>query len=89
MGAKETEAKTILEKRLKSVENLNFDNTVQVDSYLESTTPTFVQLAIGTLQTTLGMDLKPSGIEVGIVSRDSPKCAFCLALVSPGSGSAQ
>merc|ERR1712070_823367 len=58
VGAKETEAKTILEKRLKSTEALTFDNTVQ--------------LALGSLQTTLGMDLKPSGVEVGVVTKDNP-----------------
>merc|ERR1711935_457568 len=59
VGAKETEAKTILEKRLKSTEALTFDNTVQ--------------LALGSLQTTLGMDLKPSGVEVGIVTKANPR----------------
>eukprot|EP00657_Telonema_sp_P-1_P004397 TRINITY_DN20166_c0_g1_i1.p1 TRINITY_DN20166_c0_g1~~TRINITY_DN20166_c0_g1_i1.p1 ORF type:complete len:130 (-),score=28.95 TRINITY_DN20166_c0_g1_i1:114-503(-) len=59
VGAKETEAKTILEKRLKSIGELTFENTVQ--------------LALGTLQTTLGMDLKPAGVEVGVVTRDNPK----------------
>merc|ERR1711934_183523 len=59
VGAKETEAKTILEKRLKNTEALTYDNTVQ--------------LAIGTLQTTLGMDLKPEGLEVGVVTTDNPK----------------
>jgi len=58
VGAKETEAKTILEKRLKSVGELTFDATVQ--------------LAIGTLQTTLGMDLKPESLEVGIVTAQDP-----------------
>merc|ERR1711865_512093 len=59
VGAKETEAKTVLEKRLKSVGELTHDNTIQ--------------LAIGTLQTTLGMDLKPSGVEVGIVTKANPR----------------
>merc|ERR1712167_374531 len=59
VGAKETEAKTILEKRLKSIDELTHDNTVQ--------------LALGTLQTTLGMDLKPSGVEVGLVTKENPK----------------
>eukprot|EP00658_Telonema_sp_P-2_P060050 TRINITY_DN49082_c0_g2_i5.p1 TRINITY_DN49082_c0_g2~~TRINITY_DN49082_c0_g2_i5.p1 ORF type:complete len:283 (-),score=56.31 TRINITY_DN49082_c0_g2_i5:290-1138(-) len=59
VGAKETEAKTILEKRLKETPELTYDNTVQ--------------LAISTLQTTLGMDLKPTGIEVGVVSASNTK----------------
>lgn len=59
VGAKETEAKTILEKRLKSCTDKSFDATVQ--------------LAIGTLQTTLGMDLKPDGLEVGVVTAQQPK----------------
>jgi len=58
VGTKETEAKTILEKRLKSAGQLTFDATVQ--------------LAISTLQSTLGMDLKPEGLEVGVVTTQDP-----------------
>merc|ERR1712070_45926 len=61
VGAKETEAKTILEKRLKAAETLPYDATVQ--------------LALGVLQTTLGMDLKPDGVEIGVVTASNPKFA--------------
>ena len=59
VGAKEQEAMNMFEKRLKGVDSLDTQATIN--------------LAISTLQSTLQMDVKPSDIEVGIVTVDNPK----------------
>ena len=59
VGAKEQEAMNMFEKRLKSITSLDTQATIN--------------LAISTLQSTLQMDVKPSDIEVGIVTVDNPK----------------
>lgn len=59
VGPKETEAKNMLEKRLKTTESLDTQATIN--------------LAISTLQSTLAMDFKPSDIEVAIVTVSDPK----------------
>lgn len=59
-GAKEQEAINYLEKKLKEEEKkLSFDETVQ--------------LALATLQSVVAADLKPSDVEVGVVSKDHPR----------------
>ena len=59
VGAKQTEANSFLEKRLKKKESFDHDETIQV--------------AINCLSTILSADFKPSEIEVAVVSKDSPK----------------
>ncbi|KAH3742993.1 proteasome subunit alpha type-6 [Pelomyxa schiedti] len=58
-GEKEQEATNFLEKKLKSNPVLNKDQAIQ--------------LAITALQTVTSMDLKPTDIEVAVVSADTPK----------------
>ena len=62
-GPKEKEATTFLEKKFRAAgdEGLLLN---QVD---------LVRLAIDALQTVLSLDLKPSDLEVAIVSKDTPK----------------
>lgn len=59
-GPKELEATTFLEKKLKA-EDVKM---TQVD---------IIRLAIDCLQTVLSLDLKPSDLEVAVVSKDNPK----------------
>lgn len=61
IGAKETEASNMLEKRFKQQEGRPLD------------TQATVNMAISVLQSTLSMDFKPSDIEVGIVTTENPK----------------
>merc|ERR1711934_383507 len=61
VGPKETEAKNMLEKRLKTTPAEELD------------TQATINMAISVLQATLGMDLKPTDIEVGIVTTENPK----------------
>ena len=58
-GSKEQEATNILEKKMKSNPQLNYEDTVQ--------------LAIATLQTVLSQDLKASDVEVGVVRSELPR----------------
>jgi len=58
-GAKEQEANNLLEKKLKNNPNL--------------TTKQAVELAIMTLQTVVGSDLKSTDLEVGLVTTANPK----------------
>merc|ERR1719382_941909 len=57
-GVKETEAKTALEKIVKKGLKMTEDETIQQ--------------AIGCLQAVMGMDFKPTDIEVGVVSSSRP-----------------
>lgn len=57
-GAKHQEALNHLEKKLKKDPQLNLEDTVE--------------LAITTLSNVLSLDLKPTDIEVGIVSEQDP-----------------
>ena len=59
VGAKQTEANSFLEKRLKKKTDFNHDETIQT--------------AINCLSTILSADFKPSEIEVAVVSKDNPK----------------
>jgi len=59
VGAKQTEANSFLEKKLKKKEDYNHDETIQV--------------AINCLSTILSADFKPSEIEVAVVSKDNAK----------------
>lgn len=64
-GAKEQEAINYLEKKLKEEEKkLSYDETVQ--------------LALATLQSVVAADLKPSDVEVAVVSKDNP----CFRILS-------
>jgi len=58
-GAKEQEANNWLEKKLKSHPDLTFQQTIET--------------AILALQQVVGSDLKPTDLEVGVVTRDNPK----------------
>jgi 20S proteasome subunit alpha 1 len=58
VGAKDQEAKNMLEKRLKAADALDTQATIN--------------LAIGTLQGVLQIDFKPSDIEVGVVTTEDP-----------------
>ena len=57
-GVKDQEANNLLEKKFKTKGSLNTNEAIQ--------------LAISSLQTTLGADFKPTEIEVGVVTRQQP-----------------
>ncbi|KAL1138721.1 hypothetical protein AAG570_008783 [Ranatra chinensis] len=59
VGAKQTEANTYLEKKLKKKQDYTAEEAIQ--------------LAISCLSTVLSVDFKPSEIEVGIVTATDPK----------------
>ena len=59
VGAKQTEANSFLEKRLKKKESFDHDETIQV--------------AINCLSTILSADFKPTEIEVAVCSKENPK----------------
>ncbi|CAF0745234.1 unnamed protein product [Rotaria sordida] len=58
-GVKQTEANNFLEKRIKKKSDLTYDEAIE--------------LAISTLANVLSTDLKPSEIEIGVVTKDNFK----------------
>ncbi|GAB0094934.1 Proteasome subunit alpha type [Sergentomyia squamirostris] len=59
VGVKQTEANSFLEKKLKKKTDFSTEEAIQ--------------LAITCLSTVLTADFKPSGIEVGVVTKDNPE----------------
>jgi len=59
VGSKQTEALSFLEKKFKKTETYSNDDAIQ--------------LAIQCICTVLSSDLKPSEMEIGIVTKDNPK----------------
>ncbi|CAF3978438.1 unnamed protein product, partial [Rotaria sp. Silwood1] len=58
-GVKQTEANNFLEKRMKKKSDLTYDESIE--------------LAISTLANVLSTDLKPSEIEISVVTKDNDK----------------
>ncbi|CAF0777259.1 unnamed protein product [Rotaria sp. Silwood1] len=58
-GVKQTEANNFLEKRIKKKSDLTYDEAIE--------------LAVSTLANVLSTDLKPSEIEIGVVTKDNVK----------------
>lgn len=59
VGAKQTEANSYLEKKLKKKQDFSQEEAIQ--------------LAISCLSTVLSADLRPSEVEVGIVTKENPR----------------
>jgi 20S proteasome subunit alpha 1 len=58
-GPKEQESNNYLEKKIKANSNMNFNSAIEA--------------AILTLQTAVGSDLKPTDIEIGVVTKENPR----------------
>jgi 20S proteasome subunit alpha 1 len=64
VGVKQTEANGYLEKKLKKKTDYNEEEAIQ--------------LAISCLSSVLAVDFKPSEIEIGLVTKDSPDFKYVL-----------